>query len=134
RSRPGRRPRLRRNRDPDPSGRPIRCTARLGHDVTAAPGASRSGASYVIAGAALFGTIGTARVLGPEAPAASVGALRLTLAASILVVVALPSDRGALVSAWRLRTTWVAGVAQAAFNLTFLAAVTRTGVAVGTLV
>lgn len=88
----------------------------------------------VIAAAALFGTIGTARVLGPEAPAASVGAVRLVIAAGLLALLAAPHGRASLVAAWRLPAVWVAGIAQAAFNLTFLGAVTRTGVAVGTLV
>lgn len=88
----------------------------------------------MIAAAALFGTIGTARVLGPDAPAASVGAVRLVIAAALLLVLAAPRRWAALITAWRLPAVWMAGVAQAAFNLTFLAAVTRTGVAVGTLV
>jgi len=88
----------------------------------------------VIAAAALFGTIGTARVLGPEAPSASVGAVRLVIAAGLLLLLAAPHGWASLVAAWRLRAVWIAGLAQAAFNLTFLGAVTRTGVAVGTLV
>lgn len=88
----------------------------------------------VIAAAALFGTIGTARVLGPEAPSASVGAVRLAIAAGLLVLLAAPHGLASLVAAWRLPAVWIAGIAQAAFNLTFLGAVTRTGVAVGTLV
>lgn len=88
----------------------------------------------VIAAAALFGTIGTARVLGPEAPSASVGAVRLAIAAGLLVLLAAPHGLASLVAAWRLPAVWIAGLAQAAFNLTFLGAVTRTGVAVGTLV
>ncbi len=88
----------------------------------------------VISAAALFGTIGTARVLGPEAPSASVGAVRLVIAAGLLLLLAAPHGWAPLVAAWRLPAVWIAGVAQAAFNLTFLGAVTRTGVAVGTLV
>ena len=88
----------------------------------------------VISAAALFGTIGTARVLGPEAPSASVGAVRLAIAAALLVLLAAPRGWAPLTAAWRLPAVWLAGLAQAAFNITFLAAVTRTGVAVGTLV
>jgi DME family drug/metabolite transporter len=102
------------------------------HGMTAA---SR-GAPSVVAAAALFGTIGTARVLGPDAPAAGVGALRVLLAATLLVVLATPWSAAAGV--WRgelrRRPTLVAGTAQAAFQVTFLAAVVVTGVAVGTLV
>ena len=96
--------------------------------------ASWTGAVCVLAGAALFGTIGTARVLGPEAPSASVGALRLVLAAVALLALTAPVAGGALLRAWREPAVWLAAVAQAAFNVTFLAAVTRAGVAVGTLV
>ncbi|KQX68905.1 hypothetical protein ASD06_17575 [Angustibacter sp. Root456] len=89
----------------------------------------------VLAAAALFGTIGTARVLGPDAPAASVGAARLVVAALLLVAFAWPHLRGGGATAeLRRPATVVAGVAQAAFQVTFLAAVVLTGVAVGTLV
>jgi len=88
----------------------------------------------VVSAAALFGTIGTARVLGPEAPSASVGAVRLVIAAALLLLLAAPHGWASMVAAWRLPAVWVAGIAQVAFNLTFLGAVTRTGVAVGTLV
>jgi len=107
-----------------------------------APASSRDlggrGASalLVLAGASLFGTIGTARVLGPDSPSGSVGAVRVLLAAVVLVALASVSRPGA--GAWRREwargSTLVAGGAQAAFQLTFLAAVLHTGVAVGTLV
>lgn len=93
-------------------------------------------AAMILGAATLFGTIGTARVLGPDAPAGSVGALRLLLAAVVLV--ALAAAQGHRADAWRgeLRrpATLLAGIAQASFQVTFLAAVVRTGVAVGTLV
>jgi drug/metabolite transporter, DME family len=108
----------------------------------------------VVLGASLFGTIGTARVLGPDAPAAGVGALRMLGAAVVLALLAgrgpgrtwladlrrpdtLLAGRGRG-GAWsaelRRPHTLLAGVAQALFQLTFLAAVVETGVAVGTLV
>lgn len=92
------------------------------------------GAPLVLAAAALFGTIGTARVLGPDASSASVGAVRLLIAAVLLLAIATPHGWPALRASWRLPGVWFAGVAQAAFNITFLGAVTRAGVAVGTLV
>ncbi len=95
---------------------------------------SSRGALLVVAAAALFGTIGTARALGPDAPAASVGAVRLVIASALLLLLAAPAGLPALRAAWRRPAVWIAGAAQAAFNLTFFAAVTRTGVAVGTLV
>ncbi|MGI8888344.1 MAG: EamA family transporter [Nocardioidaceae bacterium] len=93
-----------------------------------------SGALLVVAGAALFGTIGTARLLGPEAPAISVGVVRLLLAAAVLIALAWTHGRQQLFAAWCLPAVWVAGVSQAAFNVTFFGAVTRAGVAIGTLV
>lgn len=93
-----------------------------------------AGATLVAAGAALFGTVGTAQALGPEASAQSIGAVRLVLTALILLCLAAPSGARALRAAWSLPAVWIAGVAQAAFNYTFLSAVSRTGVAVGTLI
>ena len=87
-----------------------------------------------MAGAALFGTIGTARVLGPDAAAASVGALRLLLAAALLLLLAAPAGVEQLRLAVRMPAIWCAGLAQAAFNITFLNAVVHAGVAIGTLV
>ncbi len=101
----------------------------------AEPGRGVGGAASVLCAAALFGTIGTARVLGPDAPAAAVGAGRVAIAAVVLLALAGPDLRGG--RAWlevRRGATLVAGVAQAAFQVTFLGAVVLTGVAVGTLV
>lgn len=99
------------------------------------------GAALVVTAAALFGTIGTARVLGPDAPAVAVGALRVLVAAALLVLLAAPWSaraRSETAATWRAelvrRPTLLAGAAQAAFQVTFLAAVVLTGVAVGTLV
>ena len=103
--------------------------------MTAGPARPARGGLLVLAGAALFGTIGTARVLGPDAPAVSVGAARLAVAALLLVAFAWPQLRaGGAAGELRRPATLVAGAAQAAFQVTFLAAVVSTGVAVGTLV
>jgi DME family drug/metabolite transporter len=93
-------------------------------------------AALVLSGACLFGTIGTARVLGPASPSGSVGAVRVLLAAVVLLALASAGrpGRDAWRVEWRRRPTLVAGATQAAFQLTFLAAVLHTGVAVGTLV
>ena len=97
--------------------------------------AGLTGVLLVIAAASLFGTIGTARVLGPDASSWSVGALRLVVAALALLAVAAWSDGGARVwSLVRRRESLLAGAGQAAFQVTFLTAVQLTGVAVGTLV
>jgi DME family drug/metabolite transporter len=82
----------------------------------------------------LWGTTGTAQALGPStASPLAVGALRLLLGAIVLVVVALlrRSDSG---WRWVVRpVTLFAAIGVAAFQLFFFSAVSRTGVAVGTL-
>lgn len=92
-------------------------------------------ALLVLAGASLFGTVGTAQALGPDVPSSSLAAARLLLTAVVLVaiVLALGGGRG-ITAAARRAPTWFAGVGQGAFNLFFLAAMKETGVAVGTLV
>lgn len=92
-------------------------------------------ALLVLAGASLFGTVGTAQALGPDVPVSSLAASRLLLAAAafLLLAVAVGAGRGVLRAAGQA-PTWFAGVGQGAFNLFFLAAVREAGVAVGTLV
>jgi DME family drug/metabolite transporter len=104
--------------------------------MSLAPAGHRAGSvALVLCAGALFGTIGTARVLGPAASSWSVGAVRMLAASALLVAVALVLGAAAdLRAALGERATWVAGVGQAAFQVTFLAAVELTGVAVGTLV
>lgn len=92
-------------------------------------------AAQVLAGAALFGTIGTAQALGPDVPAAQLAAARLLLAAVLLVIVAMATGGAAgLLTSWRHSATWWAGLGQAGFNVCFLGATKEAGVAVGTLV
>ncbi len=82
----------------------------------------------------LWGTTGTAQALGPTtASPLAVGALRLLLGAVVLVVVAVfrRPDSG---WGWVVRpVTLFAAIGVAAFQLFFFSAVSRTGVAVGTL-
>lgn len=96
---------------------------------------SLTGVLLVVTATSLFGTIGTARVLGPSASSWSLGALRMLLAVAVLVAVAAWLDgRGV---AWGLvprRDSLLAGAGQATFQVTFLTAVELTGVAVATLV
>ncbi len=82
----------------------------------------------------LWGTTGTAQALGPDdASPLAVGALRLLIGAAVLVAVAVlrKSDSG---WRWVVRpVTLFAAIGVAAFQLFFFSAVSRTGVAVGTL-
>ncbi len=93
-----------------------------------------AGAALVAAGAALFGTVGTAQALGPSASPVAVGAVRLLVAAAALLALAAPHGGAALRRAWATAPVWAAGLAQAAFNVSFLTAVDRAGVAIGTLI
>lgn len=103
-------------------------------EVTAAP-RSFTSALLVLAGASLFGTVGTAQALGPDVPAESLAAARMCLTAVLFVVVAVAAGGAAAVLASaRQPAAWFAGLGQGAFNLCFLAAMKETGVAVGTLV
>ncbi|HEX6247785.1 MAG TPA: EamA family transporter [Nocardioidaceae bacterium] len=92
-------------------------------------------ALLVLAGASLFGTVGTAQALGPDVPASALAASRMLLTAVVFgaIAVALGSRRGILLAA-RQAPAWFAGAGQGAFNLFFLAAMKEAGVAVGTLV
>jgi len=104
----------------------------------------RRGTVLVLTGTALFGTIGTARLLGPDASALSVAFARMVLASGLMVAVATtsaafaglprPGWHGAIRPLLRTPAVWVAGVGQACFQVSFLAAVTTVGVATGTLV
>jgi drug/metabolite transporter, DME family len=89
----------------------------------------------VVAGTALFGTVGTARVLGPPVPSPAIAAGRLGAAALMFVALALAVRHGPAMRA-AVRHPWVylAGLGQAGFQVCFLAAVEQIGVATGTLV
>jgi drug/metabolite transporter, DME family len=109
-----------------------------GTNTTGAREQSRRGQQLlVIAAAVLWGTTGTARALGAEdADPSSVGALRLILGGAVLVTVA--ARRGWLrsnpVRSWPRLPTAGAALAMAAYQPLFFGAVSRTGVAVGTVV
>ena len=92
----------------------------------------RAAVVQVLVAATLFGTVGTARALGPEASAASLGAARVVLAAALLVPLAAAADQRWL-PALRRPSVWAAAGAQAGFQVCFLSAVLVTGVATGTL-
>ncbi len=92
-------------------------------------------ALLVLAGASLFGTVGTAQALGPDVPSSSLAAARMLLTAVVFGAVAVALGKGgAVLRAGRHPSVWFAGLGQGAFNLFFLAAMVENGVAVGTLV
>lgn len=96
-------------------------------------GRTRALAAVAVA-AALFGTTGTARALGPgDASPLAIGAARLLVGGAGLVVVAVATRAHA-----PRRRHWpvllLAGALVAVYQLAFFAALDRTGVAVGTVV
>ena len=95
--------------------------------------------TWVLLAALCFGTTGTAQALGPDGTTPdTVGAARILVGALLLAAAAVPvlrrgrGDAGALARAGAPLAA--AGLAVAAYQLTFFAAVDRTGVAVGTVV
>lgn len=88
----------------------------------------------VLAAAVLWGTTGTAQAFAPAgAQPATVGALRLLVGGIALLIWA--TVRGALRGAkWPIVPVVFAAGSMAAYQLCFFAAVTRTGVAIGTVV
>ncbi len=99
------------------------------------PFAKINGQWLVLAAAVLWGTTGTAQALAPvEAEPIAIGAMRLIVGGVALMIVAIA--RGAFPSQreWPKWPTTLAAVSMAAYQLFFFAAVTRTGVVVGTIV
>jgi DME family drug/metabolite transporter len=95
----------------------------------------RHGVILILGAAVLWGTTGTSQALAPVgASPLTVGAARLLVGGCALLILAL--FRGGLRrgGSWPLLATVMAGVCIALYQLTFFAAVARTGVAVGTMV
>lgn len=90
----------------------------------------------VLVAAALFGTTGTSlALLTPNAPGASVAAMRLLVGGGGLVVVALGrGQRRVLVRLWRRPLVWAMGGCVAAYQAFFFIGTARTGVALAALV
>jgi DME family drug/metabolite transporter len=97
------------------------------------------GSGLALASAALFGTTGTARALGPDVSASAVGAARLVGGALARTLAALVLEGGASlrVAVRRPRACrWIltAAAATAVYQGAFFAAVAHAGVALGTVV
>jgi drug/metabolite transporter, DME family len=92
------------------------------------------GQSLVLAAAVLWGTTGTAQAFAPAgAQPAGIGALRLALGGAALLALAFARGAFKRGGRWPLATLLAAG-GMAAYQLCFFAGVSRTGVAVGTIV
>jgi DME family drug/metabolite transporter len=86
----------------------------------------------VLLSAVCFGTTGTAQALGPDAAPITVGATRIAIGGALLLLVARAVP--AAVAPWPRRELGAIAAAIAIYQLSFFAAVDRTGVAVGTVV
>lgn len=94
-----------------------------------------SGAILVLMAATLWGTTGTSQALAPAAAQpAVVGALRLIIGGMGLVGVAYARGHLVIDRHWLRPTTLIGGLSAATYQLCFFAAVSRTGVAVGTVI
>jgi drug/metabolite transporter, DME family len=89
----------------------------------------------VIASAVLWGSTGTARALGPDdASSAAVGAARIVLGGTALLLVGWRLGWLRPAGRWPVIATIASAAAMAAYQPLFFGAVARTGVAVGTVV
>jgi DME family drug/metabolite transporter len=88
--------------------------------------------THVLSAAVLFGTTGTAQAIGPALQPLAVGAARIVVGALLLGAVALLKGRGA--PAGGAGAVLLAGACVAVYQATFFAALSETGVAVGTVV
>ncbi len=94
-----------------------------------------SGTLYILAAALLWGTTGTAQGLAPTGSnPVALGALRVFVGGVTLLIIAL--SRGSLrgITSWPALPTAVSALFIAAYQLCFFAALSKTGVAVGTMV
>lgn len=96
----------------------------------AAPG----GVFFVLTGAVLWGTTGTAQALAPAgASPLAVAAMRLVVGGVAFLLMAA-IRRNVAAAPWRHPAALLAGVAIALYQVSFFSGLVRTGVAVGTLI
>jgi len=95
----------------------------------------KSGTLFILAAALLWGTTGTAQGLAPAgANPVALGALRVLIGSVALLIIALSRRSFRGISSWPLLPTAVSALFIATYQLSFFAAVSMTGVAVGTMV
>ncbi len=94
---------------------------------------SRTPLLLVLGAAALFGTTGTAQALGPDAAPATVGAARVAVGGALLLLYAVLNGE-LRARPWDMRLVAVSGLAVGIYQVSFFSAVSRTGVAIGTIV
>lgn len=90
---------------------------------------------FVLAAAILWGTTGTAQSFAPPgASPLSVGAIRLLLGGTVLLVYSRIRDPKGSPGLFKRKETLISAAAVTAFQLLFFAGVLKTGVATGTMV
>jgi len=89
--------------------------------------------THVLLAAVLFGTTGTAQALGPHVEPVVLGAARILIGAALLAGFALAGAGARRIGAGR-GAVGLAGACVAVYQATFFAALSETGVAVGTVV
>ena len=90
---------------------------------------------FILAAALLWGTTGTSQALAPAgANPVALGALRLIIGGTALLALALSRQSFRGILKWPILPTVVSAFFIAAYQLSFFAAVSITGVAVGTMV
>jgi DME family drug/metabolite transporter len=94
-----------------------------------------SGEIWIVLGAILWGTTGTSQAFAPEnASSLSIGAVRLTIGGIALFAFSRWRGYSFRNNSWPRTSTLISGLSMAAYNLLFFAGVSKTGVAVGTIV
>jgi len=97
--------------------------------------ATASGAWFVLAGALLWGTTGTAQAFSPAGfDPKVIGALRLLIGGIALLLLSIRRRELGKRHDWQVLPVILAAAFTAAYQLCFFAAVARTGVAIGTIV
>ena len=98
-------------------------------------GSISGGALFVLLGAMLWGTTGTSQALAPAgATPLAVGALRVAIGGAALLTVALLRGSFSSGGRWPFAPTVISILATASYQPFFFTGVSKTGVAVGTLV
>ena len=102
--------------------------------MSAHTAASGKGGWLIVASAMLWGATGTSQALAPDGSSPqTIGAVRLLVGGLFLTLLAL-SRGGLRRQVWPVGLTFLAGFFLAAYQLCFFWGVSRTGVAIGTIV
>lgn len=96
---------------------------------------TRTGVWLVLTAAVLWGTTGTSQAFAPAGfDPMVIGTLRLAIGGGVMLLVVLVQSGTAQLRGWPVKTTLLAAVFTALYQVCFFAGVAKTGVAVGTIV